>query len=270
MKHLRLGREEARSLSYQGQEHEPTEHTGTEVALDIVVIDPDAIPADEHAAAREIWMQLAGLAGPISEFRNTLSLLNLALGSMREDVDFRDRAAIERQMTISAWSGIAGRNGAIVAHGFRARLREIRKKSEAAPTIWAKLDHVARKEADELFGRDFGQIIQVRNTAAHPGEMTSSDEEKKGHPLRKRFEDANMDVDAGTYLEGVVSVDGAGTATYVSSYQGKPVAYELSDRTVGVLENVAKLYKAMFHPLETPRDREIRLWMAEMRECGSG
>lgn len=231
--------------------------------LDIIVIDRDAIPVEEHAAAQDIWMKLADLTGAILEYRNTLSLLNFALSRMQQAVDSKDRNALKERRMIGSWASIAGRNGALVAYGFRARIREIRKIAEDAPTIWANMDHTAREAADELFGRHFGKIIQVRNVAAHPGEMTSSTEEKRGHPLRKRYLDTNFDVDLGTYLEGVLSVE-AGVATYVSSYQGKPVSYELSEQTARVLEEVAALNKAMFHPLETVRDREIRLWMAEM------
>src|SRR5258707_1410519 len=126
-----------------------------------VVIDRNAIPAEERGAADSIELNLHLLQRNAEEFRQAADLY---LFAHTQKVLFDHAHAGEGVRHMIDWMKIAGRNGAIVGHSFY-RLMEAINRTKATQ-IWAKCDLAKRKAATQLFALEFPKIAHVRLAAA--------------------------------------------------------------------------------------------------------
>lgn len=204
------------------------------------LIDLDALPEEEREAALYIHGNLTQLTASTSDFRATLELFLHAHELKRGGADL---------FKMAKWIGIAGRNGAIVAHGFWMGMQAINATN--APSVWGKADMNARNEATKLFAAEFPSLAKIRKTAAHPVELSATPTELKRHGLKESYAGLSMQLAPGTFVQGGMHVS-SGKLTYTSSFEGQMVSYDLSDEKAQALERVAELYCQTFYPLEHP------------------
>jgi hypothetical protein len=228
--------------------------------VDFVRIDRGALPPEEHEAVRTLESNLLQLQTLAKEFRYTVDLSVFAHDQKLAN-DGR-----EEMWKFIAWMNVAGRNGAILACSFFMLMQEI--NSPNAPTIRGKVDLQFRKAATKLFNDEFPRINNIRDSAAHPGELGASKAEADRHRLKEGGTSGAwiVEEDSGTFMQGNISAREDGGLVYTSSFKGKLVDYELSMQKADILDEVAALYRAAYYPLESPASAAMRRRMLEIDE----
>jgi len=219
-------------------------------------IDHNSLPEEERKASRVVEENLRALLDLVEDFRSTLDLFN-HVNTLEPDP-----AAPHRR---GRWSEIAGRNGALVVYGFWQVMEAI--NALKAPTLWQRADVQERRTGDSLFTARFPQIAAIRISAAHPGELSATPQERKKHGLNEAVENQMISVAAnsGTFIESMMVVAGK-KMTYSSSVKGKLVSYELSEESAQALEQIVGQYLVAFMPLEDPKSRAGREWRQKTDE----
>ena len=214
---------------------------------DVVCVDRQKLPEEEHDAARSIETNLIRLQTLAEEFRHSVHLYIFA-----HDKKLAAPVGSPLSHQMRAWIQIACRNGAIVARSFSILMHAI--NSAKMPTIWQRANMHEREAATKLFATEFPAIEGVRQSAAHPGELSKSADEANKHRLKETLEGNQSYFGAGVFLEGHVCALNE-SATYTSSFKEKPVSYELSIRKADILDTVATHYCRAFHPTESEISR---------------
>jgi hypothetical protein len=210
--------------------------------MDYVAIDPTKLPPEEHAAVRTVSSNLTHLQMAACEFRDTAELYFLA-----HNQKLSGRYDSRRMI---AWINIAGRNGAIVAHGIHKAMEAIEKVK--APTLKGLIDIDEQQLATSLFAAEFPNIAAIRHSAAHPGEFSGNEKDLKKHRLREPMMGRLGYLGAGAFVTGGMTA-GKDRLIYTASFKGEPADYELSTRKADALDRVAQHYCRAFYPLDRNR-----------------
>lgn len=219
--------------------------------MDFIRVARNAIPPEEHEAAGSIEHNLMMLQQGAEDFRRTVDLYLFA-----HAVKVSGSPATQELVN---WIKIAGRHGAIVADSF-SRLMEAINKSKA-PHIWAKADLQLREKATGRFAAEFPTSAQIRNSAAHPGELSKSTKEQQKHRLKKAVSNTIINAGEGSGLFISDMMNGADDKlTFGASFKGDWVEYELSIAKADALAVIADLYCRAFYPLEHPSAAQQREW----------
>jgi hypothetical protein len=217
--------------------------------MDTVTIDRNALPADEHEPAQYIETNLVSLFSAADSFRDTADLY-LHARELRH-----------------AWVRIAGRNGAIEAYSFMMVMQLIAETRAKAPTIWSRIDPTKKDEATKLFADEFPTIAGIRNSTAHPGQLSGDPSEIEKHRLKDALVEIDGILQPANRMYIADSMKGDDTKLEVrASFKGKLVAYELSHAKADALMRVATFYSEAFYPLEQPIYAERRSMLRQMRE----
>lgn len=208
--------------------------------MDYIRFDAAALPADEHEAADYAQRNLTHLQFAALGFRSSVEFYM----HIRE----LKRIGLPNARKV-AWTKIAGRNGAIEAYGFWMAMQAIHEMK--APTIQSRIDMAKRKAGASLFAAEFPTVAGLRQTTAHPGEFSATPENMERHRITKAVSTPNIRIEEGG---GVFIADrmaaGDDKLTFMASFKGKLVEYELSYAKADALDRVATLYLEAFFPLE--------------------
>lgn len=212
-------------------------------------MDREALPPEEWQAAEYIEGNLRSLQRGAEAFRYTVEFYMHIRELVRtESIDTWRKVA---------WTRMAGRDGAIEAYSFNMVMELINDWRRRAPTPWGRMDKAKMKVATGLFAKEFPNIAGVRNSAAHPGQLSGSPEEIARHRLGG----------IGIFIGDSMSASDD-ALHFGSTYKQRPVEYELSYAKADALAKVACLYNEAFWPLEHPTEaahRELRRQIAEQR-----
>jgi inosine/xanthosine triphosphate pyrophosphatase family protein len=128
-----------------------------------------------------------------------------------------------------------------------------------APTLWQRIDMAEREAANRLFSAEFPRIEHVRQTAAHPGELSKSAVEAAKHRLREAVHNERIQVaeDSGIFIQSMVHA-AEDHMIYSSTFKGQLVEYELSTRKANALAAVVGHYRRAFYPAEDPQWAQMR------------
>lgn len=207
--------------------------------MDFIRINRLALPPEEHELAAVVEDNLIMLHLSAQDFRSSADLYLYAH-------DRKVAGHYDSRRMIS-WIRIAGRNGAIAASSLY-KIMEITKRVNA-PTLQSKVDSRARKTATKLFAREFLNIVSVRNSTAHPGEITGTLMERERHRLDQLHVSG-----AAVFGEGTLIHDSMHALhdhlMFGGSFEGRFVEYELSMRKADILDEVVRRYCEAFRALE--------------------
>lgn len=127
--------------------------------------------------------------------------------------------------------------------------------------IKSNCDFSKKGEADKILRSDFPNIIDMRDSRAHPGGPFARKDmfEKYGLPKNQKLPNGGLNESSGnifTFKDG---------KSLTVSWKGKLVSYELSSKTLSILDRVFELYCAAFDPLSVETDRMWRAYQQKMR-----
>ena len=105
------------------------------------------------------------------------------------------------------------------------------------------MDLQKKKEATRLFAREFPEIASIRNSTAHPGQLSGSPRDINSHRLGG----------VGVYLTDLMVADDD-KLTLTATFNKKFASYELSFGKANKLAEVAALYCDAFQALEEPSE----------------
>lgn len=213
-----------------------------------VRISLKGVPIEEYDAIDSIQSNFSTLENLARGFRETVDLYLFTNACSKKFQSEVDRYWHDN----SGWYQIAARNGAISAYSFLRVLEAI--NSAPCPTVWSMIDSTSRKIATKLFASEFPKVSGIRQSTAHPGELTKSKKERQRHSLN--------DNGSELYISGMMQVSDNGMIVS-STFEGKMVGYELSLRKADVLDAVIKHYECAFIPLEEEGDAIFRALSAE-------
>ena len=207
--------------------------------MDLVDIDRGKLPPEEHKAAETVKLNLIHIQIAAQDFRHTVELYLFAHD--------RKLAGEDNSRRMIAWMKLAGRSGAILAYSIHRVMQAINAVN--APTLRALVNMKERNQATSLFDAEFPNIAGIRTSAAHPGELTDTENKLANHRLKKAMVSGLGYFGAGSYI-----VDGMNAygdhLIFSASFDGKPAQYELSMKKADVLDKVTRHYCRAFYPLE--------------------
>lgn len=205
--------------------------------MEVVHINRTALPPDEREAAGYIEQNLIMLQSIAGDFRHTVDLYM----HIRE---LRRLGQLETWRKV-AWTKIAGRNGAIEANGCAAVFDAVIKAN--APTLWAKVDMAQRESATRLFSAEFPDVASVRNSTAHPGELTKTAVEIEKHRAVAPATDLILSIGAVFIADGMQANDQR--LIFSATFKKRLVSYELSYAKADALDQAVTQFVRAFHPL---------------------
>lgn len=198
--------------------------------MDLVRLDRTKLPPEDHEAAEFIEANLMSLQSGADGFRWTVDFY-LHIRELK-------RAGLDTWRKV-AWTRIAGRNGAIEAYSFSMVMQLIAEL--LTPAMRLRMNMEKKRAATGLFAREFPQIAAIRNSTAHPGQLSGTPAEIAQHRLGGE----------GVYLSDFMSAEDD-KLTLSASFKGRPASYELSADKADALAAAAGLYREAFGPLEDP------------------
>ena len=205
--------------------------------MDMIFIALAGLNEEETKAAKSIQMNLMHIQIGAAGFADTFGLYLHLRGLKHQGMDSRLN---------SYWRKIAARNGAIEAYGTWMAMQAVNEAR--IPTLLHKVNMEKRKEATKLFTSEFPTVIQLRQTTAHPGELSSTEAEIETHSLKKPIETSQMSIGSGNFIADVMESSDTGVI-FNASFKGNHVQYELSEAKAIVLQNVSQLYCQAYRPL---------------------
>ena len=206
------------------------------------------IPFEEYDAVESIQSNFSTLESLARGFRETVELYlftNACSKKFEAEVD-------SYWGENSGWYQIAARNGAISAYSFLRVLEAV--KSAPCPTVWSMIDSSSKKITTKLFANEFPKVSGIRQSTAHPGELTKNKKERQRHSLNNNGSEL--------YISGMMQISDNGMIVS-STFEGKMVDYELSLQKADVLDAVIKHYESAFFPLEEESDAVFRAFSIE-------
>ena len=206
--------------------------------MDLTIIDRRRVSAEEQEAAESIQMNLMHLRIAVADFRSVLDLYMHIRDLNRAD-------QIQHKSKVG-WTKIAGREGAICANGLFMAMQNINKTN--APQISKLVDIEMRKRGQADFENAFRNVMSVRITAAHPGELYGKAKELEDHRLRDAAVSDGMVLGEGSFAADMMNASDE-KLTFSATFKGRLVSYELSQATADKMTEAVKTYVGAFRAL---------------------
>lgn len=217
-------------------------------------IPSDAVPAEQFESLIFLDRSLHELASCINDFENTLSLFEECI-EQRNQEKVRHGLGSEGISKYSYWALIPASHGAILLSAFDQILARIVALINTCPAIVKAIDHKEKRKARSVFSAHFPSIKAVRNTVAHPFELSATPESLKEHAA----------YGGQLFLGGGLSLAN-GYYYYSATFNKRVVGYAVSRASLAALEEVASHMWKAFEPIERPESIRQR---AQMRESPS-
>jgi hypothetical protein len=212
------------------------------------------VPEDEKDAARELQRQCAMLAhytrqfaAAVSLFENASAWANQALTTFYEDASFAHKPQPERESMHSqgemfaGWSQIAARDGALTIFHFGKTVDAMHGTIKRIPSLFAttNLDAV-----NPLFRQHFPRFEAIRHAVGHEAEFINSPRKRAKHSTDQPFKNAMIDAPEETFISGMLEGN-----IFTSTFEGKPLSYEVSRKTLANLDAVKNAVYDAFEPI---------------------
>lgn len=208
------------------------------------------LPEEERETASAILTNLFALEWIVNQFEAALKLYDftdtetILANDPRAKKFERPLARVDHNRLMAAWARMAARSGAMTIYELYQMGQVIDKLTANCPSLSQMVDSDARKRSTKLFKTSFPSFAPVRNFAAHGSEMTAHPEDVELH--------AATDLDIpGLRVENGASVMVSGALfgrRFTSTYEGREVAYELTQQTLAILREVVSARLASFVP----------------------
>jgi hypothetical protein len=200
-------------------------------------IDRTNLPDDEVGAIDSIELNLLHLQIGAQEFNRTLALYMHIQELGHQGLDIQTKVS---------WTRIAGRNGAIEAYGIAMVMQMINQAR--IPTLLRRVNMGKRKAATSLFADEFPVVAAVRNSTAHPGELSGKPPESDKHRLNDHVSSESFQLAPGAFVSDSMTAEDH-RLLFSATFNGNLVKYELSEAKGAILLRVAKLYHEAYQPL---------------------
>jgi hypothetical protein len=206
------------------------------------------LPEPEKENADALDCNLDSLEKCFRRFQHILALFDFGhrqLAVRRQPSSPQDGAqALREAETLSNWTEIASRDGAMTIWDFATAMHLVRKNLDACPTVNAMVDRSQLERAIALFHQSFPNAKHIRHAAAHPAEI-------HGTPARTA-----LNSHEGSYDDGFIRIDNSYgtviTGTFnrqvLATIYGQIIGYELSQASVDKLAAVLTAVNAALTP----------------------
>lgn len=256
------------------------------------MFDPRKIPDEDHATVEDIRQSLEAMRAIVREFAASLDLYQFTYQVMTGHLVNADRingavaqampsgvpsdviqqlddhvSAVHNADQTKSWQRVAARAGAILPYGWSQVSQDIGLHLKKVQSSRDMIDLQGRSEALKLFSKTFPDFGDIRNAAAHHGEMFS-DQRK-----------ANLHAAPGPAKIGGIRVHAGAGGTVAASLQSEPdqcvmswtvkkkvVSFELSPRTLEVMRDITLLYASSFAQMSRYPPGYWERRKAELRE----
>lgn len=220
-------------------------------------IDASRIPPDQDEAMKHIAHLLSGLTRFERQFRYAVLLFDashqeeqalIQLGMSRR----LDWGVMENGMwTLSAWSHMAARDGALAIYHFGNTIQGIWASLPACPSIASAINEAALREASKEFRDAFRRYEAIRHVVGHVSDFFFNTQQKRSeHAAKGKWQAGGAGAFIGsTDEQGASELPGnlAGD-TYVVSFRGEATSYALNAATVDIISSVrSKIYASFLN-----------------------
>lgn len=190
---------------------------------------------------------LASLGRYEHRFRAALDLFLAVRAETWDLIREADPMLEPKQNTLSSWTNMAAREGAMSIYHFGCAAAAIAASLNTCPTLQSKIDVDAIGGARNLFEAKFPSYISMRNAIAHVAEFSGTVTQSLRHsikgPLKFIFGQVAAEVqDKGNYR----MEDDLYDTTYCIMYMGRAYSYELSLGSASSLKSVRERIYAAF------------------------
>lgn len=202
-------------------------------------------PEAEKDLARSLQHSLMAIEGYVEGFASALALFDLCEREIKvldaeREYDKKIKRHDRRQQFMGlysqliSWLGIAARDGAMTIWHFSKAIQTARALANKCPTMQASLDRPRIKSAFTIFNCHFTCPQQIRDSVAHEFDASKVIEESYiGHGVAL--------LGQGSSLHGIIY-----GRSYATTYKGKVISYELSQRSLDVLVKTESEFFAAF------------------------
>ena len=233
------------------------------------------IPQNERAAVGEFVSMLIDLGKYQNEFEAALRLIDMCdaeleragadrarsrpmtIEQQREAEEARGYEAVKAEETsyqaktqqLIAWSRIAARDGAMTMFHYGKCTALINRSVPKALQTMSSAQK--RKIGAKLFASLFPDFDDMRHSVAHAAEFYNDPAERLKHVV----EGAAIKSDAlniGNPSAGVILAGTMEGRRFQSTMDGRVVAYELTEKTLGSLNSVTQYYYSAFEEFQHP------------------
>lgn len=204
-------------------------------------IDRDDISAEEMPSFLHVQTLLAELGLYERHLLLAVYLYEYSDHAAREITDF---AKLEWALwTTDGWQSIAARDGAMTIYHFGCSIDGIKNSLPTTPTLNAKIDRQALKNASNIFRSSFPGYLALRHVVAHVADFSQTLEKKASHAVKGPFSKGlfrSDDPKGVTWLGG--NMNGC---TYAVTYEGEAFTYDLNRDSVAKLRSIKdRIYSA--------------------------
>lgn len=184
------------------------------------------LPENEMQSAWHVWGNLRSLTGYAEDVASAVALFEYSLANSRQ---------IRRRSLFSNWAFCAARDGAMSLYHYSQSLRSVRGGFKNCPTLRAKVDHKALRDAEKAFKDGFPAAEQLRHAIAHSAELADSLEKRELNSVR------NLQSGSFQVLNGSVMIrDQIDGCRFSYSFNGELVYYDVNSDTILKLNEITQ------------------------------
>jgi hypothetical protein len=215
------------------------------------------LPAEERRAAVLVCDNLRLLKTHVDALGAALSLFDYCDKQRRICRETlaaapRDEIARATRRTMFSWQLVAARDGAMTIYHFATAMDGIDQTVATCPTLLALMNRPMRKAANQYFRQYFPSYIDIRDAVVHTAEKTKTPEKPAEHAHKAAYESSAMRILEGSTLVITNTLEGR---RFTNTWEGRVLAFELSQETVNQLDNVkAQMWTAFREAERQTRD----------------
>lgn len=215
-------------------------------------LDRTSIPADEMPTFLHVFTLLAELG---HYERNLLIAVYLYEYSTQAAYEIPDFATLELSLwTTGGWQSMAGRDGAMTIYHFGCAIDGLKNSLQGCPTLNAKVNHRALKDAGKIFETSFPGYRAIRHVVSHVADFSQTLEKKTSHAVKGPFTKSRFssaDPEGITWLGGNMNDN-----IYAVTYAGNAFTYELNTASVAKLRSLKDRIYSAFEGATLTKRRE--------------
>lgn len=206
-------------------------------------IDVEALPDTERESGNSIQGSLTALSHTVEDLETALALFDRCQGERIAPNTPGTTLAMRRDhnMLRGRWEMMSARIGAIAIFEHRKALQAIGELLADCPKLSSLIDRQPLRAASDAFKASFPDYGGLRHFAAHGSEMTSRPSDANKHTAPGPLTVAGL-----TFESSPLAVGTLMNRTYVCTFKGRPIHYELTQGTAAALGSVRDLTFAAF------------------------
>jgi hypothetical protein len=216
------------------------------------------LPESEQDAASAVFSNLNHMSVMVERFQSAIELYDYSIRKRSKMPDGED------QNIVAKWPFMAGQIAAMTIYDFFQLTQAINKQLHLCPTILNVVDQEAKKCAQREFSVYFPDYANLRNAAAHIGELSSTTAKLK---LNSAAVSELESINVGGNSEAKIRIGQLiHNDRYASTFEGKLVELSLNEESIERLAGCLIEWRKAFMPAEIETKRLLELLHPELTE----